>query len=336
MSLSFSGYDLSELKEQNPSSVLFSIYEEINGDTDMDAFRKDLRKAPYFGGGISFDRLVGKAYSEGDVIGYSEKSEAKPDSKAALKTAWAPSALDIFKACPRRFYLEYIVGAREEDPDDPFTVLSAAEKGTLTHKMMERLALEKLTREEFLSAAGAAFDTAMIKRPPLHESDAADTKADFLRMMETAFDKDPGNDIISAEEEYSAVHPSGVLIHGFPDRVEKGADGKGIVSDYKSGNTIRHEKDDFDTCLQVVVYAWLCEQAGIEISSCEYRYISLGKTVPCRYDAGMKDKLDEFLAGFKDALENGDFPKAANDDACRYCKLKAICEWNDDKEGKDE
>ena len=88
--------------------------------------------------------------------------------------------------------------------------------------------------------------------------------------------------------------------------------------------------------MQVVVYAWLCEQAGIDISSCEYRYLRKGKTVTCKYDDEMRDILSDFLKGLKEAIENNDFPRTPDKDlSCKYCKLADICEWAEDETGKE-
>ena len=333
--LSYSGYSLSELKEQNPSSVLFSIYERIDPDTDMKAFKNALRQAPYFGSAISADRIIGAEYSKGAVFRYEGCPADKKDAAFALNRAWSPSALSNYLQCPRHFYLENVLGIKVNEDDDPFEVFSAAVTGTLAHTMMEKLAAENYSREDFLEASFRAFDEALTMRPPVHPSDADALKKDFLKMMETSFDKDPRNTVLSAEEEYTFDHPSGIKIHGYPDRVEQDADGKYLIADFKTKRKIEHEQDDFSTCMQVVVYAWLCEQAGIDISQCEYRYLRKGKTVTCRYDDEMRDQLGEFLNTLKESIENNDFPRNENEISCKYCKLADICKWPEDESGKE-
>ena len=333
--LSYSGYSLSELKEQNPSSVLFSIYERIDPDTDMKAFKNALRQAPYFGSAISSDRIIGAEYSKGAVFRYEGCPADKKDAAFALGRAWSPSALSNYLQCPRHFYLENVLGIKVNEDDDPFEVFSAAVTGTLAHTMMEKLAAENFSREDFLEASSRAFDEALTMRPPVHPSDADALKKDFLKMMETSFDKDPRNKVLSAEEEYTFDHPSGIKIHGYPDRVEQDADGKYLIADFKTKRKIEHEQDDFSTCMQVVVYAWLCEQAGIDISQCEYRYLRKGKTVTCRYDDEMRDQLGEFLITLKESIENNDFPRNENEISCKYCKLADICKWPEDESGKE-
>ena len=121
------------------------------------------------------------------------------------------------------------------------------------------------------------------------------------------------------------MHPCGVKLSGYPDRVEKDKDGNYIIADFKTKRRLEHIKDDIDTCLQVVIYAWLCEQEGINISRCDYRYIRKNEIVTCRYDKDMKTKLNEKLLVFREALTTGSFPKADKKEACRYCKMGDIC-----------
>ena len=131
------------------------------------------------------------------------------------------------------------------------------------------------------------------------------------------------------EEDIHCTHESGVRIHGYPDRVEKLEDGTYLIVDFKSGRRISHVQDDIETCLQVVIYAYLMEQKGFKVSGAEYRYLRLGETVTCRYDDDMKRQLLERLEQFKSAMLSGSFPAAGptedGDDPCRFCKYGPVC-----------
>ena len=131
-------------------------------------------------------------------------------------------------------------------------------------------------------------------------------------------------------------HPSGVKIHGIPDRVEKEEDGTYHIIDFKTGRSIKHNKDDIDTCLQVVIYAYLMEQTGIKITEGEFRYLRLGETVTCEYNDDMKQKLNNKLLEFKKAMIDGDFslPKEETIDEqkpCEYCSYGSLCGINECK-----
>ena len=193
--------------------------------------------------------------------------------------------------------------------------------------MMEELAANHVDEKEFLEVCKAAFDEYLKLRPPIHTDAAKRKKDEFIRMMKTSYRMDQGNEVLAAEEEYRFKHPSGVKLKGYPDRVEKTKSGEYIIADYKTGRKVIHKQNDIDTCLQVVIYAWLCGQAGIPVSECVYRYIRKKRTVSCEYNDFMRDKLNEKLEEFKTAVENKNFPSKPGDNKenCKYCKHKSIC-----------
>ena len=87
-----------------------------------------------------------------------------------------------------------------------------------------------------------------------------------------------------------------------------------------------------------MIYAWLLEQAGLDISGCEYRYLRKGRSVSCRYDQEMKDRLAAKMEFFRDALKAGSFPRdpGKNDEHCRYCGFAEICRSLTGEEAEEE
>lgn len=324
--LSYSGYDLAALKEENPSSVLFDIFKQQHGETaTLQQYKDTFRHVGYFSQQVSGDYTIGSAYTQGKQICHTAPELSEPPCAYTEDTAFSPSALDVFFTCPRKFFLTRILGVEEAEEDDPFTVISYSEIGILAHKLMEELFHHPCSREVFLQRADAIFDRALLLRPALHTDAAAVQKDIFRKMMANAYDNDPGNHVLASEQEQIFRHSSGILLKGYPDRVEKTPSGEYIIADYKSGKNIKHKKHDIDTCLQVVIYAYLLEMRGKPISQCEYRYLRDGITIPCRYDADMKDKLNAKMLTFKEALDTGQFPCATDKKACEYCSLADIC-----------
>ena len=332
--ISYSGYDLAALKEENPSSVLFDVFKQQHGqDATLKQYKDAFRHIGYFGQQVSDDHTIGHAYIQGkeiqfDSIDFSETACAYTGDKA-----FSPTAIDDFFNCPRHFFLTNILGIQEPEEDDPFTVIDPAATGSLAHSLMEELAHSACDKDAFLQRAADAFDRFLQTRPPIHRDSAAREKTLFCKMMGNAYDQDPKNEVLASEEKQTFRHSSGVLLHGYPDRVEKTAEGEYIIADYKTGKRVKHLANDIDTCMQVVIYAYLMEQKNLPISRCEYRYLRDGITIPCRYDDSMKEKLDAKLAIFKNALTTGQFPVAESSDACRYCTLAGICgRYNEEKE----
>ena len=325
--LSYANYNLATLKEQNPSSVLFDIFEKREGG-DMDAFRNQVKNVEYFEKPYMLSDAITKAYMNDEEITYNPIENEMLDSKKALEKAWSPSSLEAFFSCPRRFYLTRILGIPDEEEDDPLTIISPADVGTLAHSMMEDLKEKKYSKKDFLKEAEKKLDAFFIGRPPIH--DAEKEKQDFLKMMEFAYEDDPKRESVSTEKGYYAEHESGVKLYGIPDSVEIVDDESNIIVDYKTKRILDHVEDDIETCLQVVIYAYLCEANNIPIDHCEYRYFRKRRSVSCKYDEGMKQALNKKLEEFKDALKNNNFPRTDSKDNCKYCTLGDVCLWKND------
>ena len=321
--ISYSGYDLAALKEENPSSVLFDIFKKQHGeDVTLSQFHDAIKHIGYFEQTVSADYAVGRAFMQGKEILCQSPEDTAVACAYRKETAFSPTAIDDFFNCPRHFFLTKILGVQEPEADDPFTVIDPAATGSLVHGLMEELAHNPCGRNTFLQKADAAFGKFLLSRPPIHADSAAAEQKIFRQIMENAYDSDPKNQVLASEEDQHFLHSSGVLLRGIPDRVEKTAEGEYIIADYKTGKRIKHVPHDIDTCLQVVIYAYLLEQKGIPISRCEYRYLRDDRVIPCRYDSTMKEKLNDKLLAFKSALDTGVFPATGN---CTYCKLKNIC-----------
>ena len=202
--------------------------------------------------------------------------------------------------------------------------------------MMEYLSKKSCSRDEFLQRAGESYDSFLLDRPPIYKGAAKKLRKEFLQMMGIAYDKDPHNEVLAAEDWYCFEYENGIKLQGYIDRVEKSADGENIVVDFKTGHKVQHIEDDFNTCMQVIIYAWLCEQHGIDISGCEYRYLRKGRTVKCKYNESMKEQLAELLGYFKHCIETNDFPRNETDVSCKYCRMKDICEWPDEAAGEED
>lgn len=324
--ISYASYHLTDLKEENPSSVLFDLFRRQHGKSaTLQEFRSSLRPIGYFDQQVSDSRYVGRAYVDGMEILHEEMRGDDTPCPVAVQTGFSPTAIDDFFSCPRHFFLTRILGVKETEADDPFVVISPAALGTLVHALMEQLGSTPCNREEFLQHADAVFEQFLLSRPPIHKDSAAAEKKAFLNIMRNAFDSDPGNEVLASEEDASILHSSGVPLCGVPDRVEKTSEGAYIIADYKTGRKIRHKPNDIHTCLQVVIYAYLLEQHGIPISRCEYRYLRDRLTVECNYDSAMKQALNAKMLEFKNTLDTGIFPPARTEDACKFCTLQVIC-----------
>lgn len=324
--VSYSGMNTADIKKDNASSLIYELYSRRSGtNASFDELEKEITKVGYFDPAISSSRLVGKAYVEGGSIIHKKKKE-NVYYDWNIDSSYSPTALETFFSCPRRFMLRYVLGIPEPDDEDPFEVIDSKAVGTMAHSLMEQLADSDMTQDAFLELAGEFFDRYIALHPPMVPEKVEDEKAEFLDMMETAYKGDPHRKVVLAEEDIYCTHSTGVNIHGLPDRVEQLDDGTCLIVDFKTGYKIKHKQDDFATCFQVIVYAYLMESMGYKVSGAEFRYIRLGEIVKCKYDDEMKSKLEFALQQFKKMMEDGEF-KCCNslDDSCTYCKFLWVC-----------
>ena len=332
--VSYSGLNVAELKRDNASSLIYELYRRMSGaGASFDDLEKATTKVDYFEPAISASRLIGKAYIEGKKINHNELEPDDSLYKWNLDKAYAPTTLETFFACPRRFMLNQILGISEPDDVDPFEVMPAKVFGTIAHSLMEHLSDDfSMTLPEFLDLSRAFFDRALDQNPPLIPDKVEAVRTEFLEMMENAFNTDPHNEVVLKEEDIHCEHSTGVKLHGFPDRVERLKDGTYWIVDFKTKRRVEHVEDDFSSCFQIIVYAYLMESLDpkIKVSGGEFRYIRLGQTVTCKYDELMKKQLEFALTQFKEALLEGHFPCSMGD--CTYCKFAGNCISTDESD----
>lgn len=348
VNVSYSGLNVSELKKDNPSSLLFELRRRETGKIpSSEELKKTVKDITYFEPAISPTRKIGEAYNDDrlNVLPHeSEDSRERVEIKCDLEKAeFSPSALDVYFNCARAFFLKYIIGLSAPDDNRPFEVIGGNESGSLAHGLMERIANKKVTLEDFLKLSAESFDRFIAQHPPLIEKSAENEKIMFLEMMETAYKMvDHSKEVVLREEDIHFKHKaSKVRLHGFPDRVEKDDSGSYLIVDFKSSRSTKHIENDINTCLQIVIYAFLMTEHLKEqgnpgaVTGGEFRYIRLNDTVSCVFDDEMKDLLNEKLTIFKTSMEQGIFaitPKSnkANrtqdeEDPCKYCKFGMVC-----------
>ena len=334
--LSYAGLNVSELKNNNASSLLFEIYQLENNGKSLDDFKANLTNIEYFEPKLSSSREIGKAYTDSKKIAYKAKASSKTQKESLDIGKYSPSALNNFFNCRKQFLYQNLLKLDAPDDYNPYEVIPATEQGTLVHALMEYLADHRMPKDDFIKFADEVFDEYMKITVPLIPEKIADVKDQFLDMVANGWQMDEDNkrDLDFKEEDKDCPHKeTGIVIHGYPDRVETTKDGKAVIIDFKTErNKKAHKKDDIDSCLQVLIYAYIVENAlHKEVSHCEYRMLRFKDgIVTCKYDEEMKNALTAKLQEFKTALDAGDFSigpmsKEEEKEKCKYCKYGSIC-----------
>lgn len=336
INLSYAGLNVSELKNNNASSLLFEIYQTENKEKNLDSFKKEVTNVSYFEPRLSNSREVGKAYNESKKIIYKVFSENIKNEPLDIGK-YSPSALNTFFNCRKQFFYQNLLKLNAPDDYNPYEVISATEQGTLVHALMEYLADHRgLTKEDFIQLSSQVFDEYMKISVPLIPEKIDAIKEDFKEMVTNGFDMDEANkrDLFFKEEDQDCLHSeTGIILHGYPDRVETTKDGKAVIIDFKTERDKKaHIKDDVESCLQVLIYAYIVENSlHKQVDHCEYRMLRYKDgIVTCKYDDEIKEELNKKLQEFKAALDSGDFSispmsKDEEKEKCKYCKFGAIC-----------
>lgn len=327
--VSYSGINVSTLKYDNESSLIYDLYKDEHGtDASGEDMENIIEKVGYFDPSISVSREIGKAVNQDKIV--TQSSEPKRNTTPvtwAVDRAYSPSALKMFADCKRKFMFKYVLEIPEPEEESLFETFSVFDRGKLAHSLMEQLANTTMTREEFVRLSEEYFDRFMLINPPLIKENIAVVKNQFLLMMNAAYQGDSHRNVIFMENRLSATHDSGVMLYGYPDRVELLEDGNVAIIDYKTGEEVRHISNDFYSCLQIIIYAYLMERANYSVEYGEFRYIRLGGLVRCVYNDSIKTQLAEFLSDFKDTLLSGEYRKNESaPEQCAKCCYKDICE----------
>lgn len=331
---SYAGFNTSDLKNQNASSILFDLFRMEKGETaSLDDFGSYVTRVEYFDPKVDSAGEIGKAYNEGKNITRAATASSSVIAKRSTDgRSYSPSELHDFFECKRKYMYKRVLGLPEVEEDNPFKVITAADKGILAHALMEELANSTITRSDFLELAKEAFESYIKSHPALLPSSVPAAMEEFWDMMALAYDTDPHRKVVLKEEDIECIHECGLDIHGFPDRVEQVGPNEYIIVDYKTGGKIKHTQDDIYSCLQVVIYAYLMEQRGYKIVGGEFRYLSLGQTVTCVYDENMKLALKDALVEFMEAVKHNEYPCVEvnddykNDNPCTFCSYAGLCE----------
>lgn len=332
--LSYSGYSLSDLKEENPSSMLFELYKKQRGEnvTTKELENEIGEQHKYFDESISSLKDVGRYYLDDFLLETQDTYKEECVSSSKVNYIISPSAADVFFTCPRRFYLTKILGIVEPEIDNPFKTIPENDEGTLVHECMEDYGNNpNWTKKEFMNNADTKFENYFNKRIPLHNKDKEMLKREYLRMAEIGYNSDPDNKEVVASEKYLGPYLdpiTGLSFGGIVDRLEKLPNGKYRIVDYKTYKEKKNNEGDIDTCFQVSLYAYILENDIKDprvIEDCEYRYLRNPMIVKANYQ-NIKEELKNKLREIKNALDSGDFPFAKNPkEDCEYCKLKDIC-----------
>ncbi len=190
----------------------------------------------------------------------------------------AVTAIDRLRGDPYQFYAGAILRLRSLDPLDAEP--SAAWQGTVVHKVMERWHQAGGRAGELLAIAQE--ELAAMQAHPVTRSLWWPRLAKGLEWIDQQIARDGGEGRqVLASEIRGAMTLAGVKVHGRADRIDRRADGRLVVVDYKTGKppSGKQVKDGF--ALQLGTLGLIAAARGfkdVDGLPDGFEYWSLGKS----------------------------------------------------------
>ena len=325
--ISYIGFDTAELKEVNASSALFEIYKAQNGENaDMDSFEKSLRHVEYFSSVFCPSDNAAKAYADEKKPGRFRREMKSADSGENIDISgrkFSVTDIEKYLKCQKMFWFNAVLGIPEPEEYDPFLLVEHSEKGIVFHDLMKMNADCRMTEDEIREKAGIMWDKMIGGLAPFNADEAAKGRTEFIEMAEYGHFSDKDNTVKMAEEKLEYTHPSGITVSGKLDRLETTPTGANIIADFKTGKSRDYSNDDFDSCVQVILYAYMLKQKGIDVSRGEYRFVKEWLNVSCGINGEMLEKADKLLGEIAESIKTNTYKYA---EKCDYCRYKGICD----------
>ncbi|MDA2923108.1 PD-(D/E)XK nuclease family protein [Acidobacteria bacterium AH-259-L09] len=279
--------------------------------------------------------------------------------------SYSPTALQLFAACPYRFFLHGIQGLQPREEAVAIEQMDPLTRGSLFHAVQYEL-FRRLQAEDLLPMTPGQLDRiieiveAVLDQleseyrellapaiPQIWKTEIEDLRVDLGAWMREVVRKDQqwkpihfeysfglplqeGRDSRSTEKE--AVILDGVRLRGVIDLVEKNEEQESLrVTDHKTGKT-PWPRPGFvgkGEVLQPLLYALAAEKL-LEVSVTSGRlYYCTQRGAFSHYDIEISgealQEIGQVTQSIDQAIEAGFLPAAPRRDACRYCDFRAIC-----------
>ena len=254
------------------------------------------------------------------------------DLTARPSRSLSPSRALDFQSCPLLY--RFRVLDRLPEPPSP-----AAVRGTLVHSVLEALydlPAGQRTLDEAIGLVGPQWDLLVAERPEVVGmlADDGTEPLDWLRgagdLVESYFAmEDPARLEPAARElQVQAELPSGLVLRGFVDRLDRAPTGQLRVVDYKTG---KPPGVGFEAraMFQMRFYALALWHMNGELPTMlQLMYLSTG--VVLRYEPDEEDlramqrKVEALWLAIERAMESGDWrprPSAL----CKWCAHQSLC-----------
>ena len=248
----------------------------------------------------------------------------KPPRINADTIEFNASKIETYKKCPLQFKYRHVLNV----PTRPSGPISA---GIAIHAVLEKIAKRRMdgestTDKQALALLKKHWESADFENRKNADEYWVNAKLMIRNYMKWDADADGrGSTIVDVEKKFS-MDIDGLRFTGNIDRVDKEADGKYVVTDYKTGKTPTKQSEVADD-IQMNLYALATESVYSKLPTKVMQLFVLGnKEVPNEIN---NEKLKAGRAVIIDkakAILNGEFPASPEYMKCRWCDYVDICD----------
>lgn len=273
-----------------------------------------------------------------------------------------PTTLEQYATCPQQYFLSRVLGVVAQDPPEQILRIDRRRRGTLVHQVLQAfyakalaeglVPLRRADRDRhrarlltLLDEHGARVEAAgEAGFPLLWRIDHARLAEDLLRWLDAEIEEAERSGFVPVEVELefddvplTLGGEVGVRLRGRIDRVDRDAEGRLRITDYKTGRRPPGQNDDElhgGRALQLPLYLHaVAVRRGLPLEQVEarYHYVSRegglkqvvwhGASLACR-QADLERALSTIASG---VAEGRFFPLPERPDICQHCDFRLVC-----------
>ena len=330
--LSYSFFSSADLKEINPSSVIYEDTLKID-DNDIYSFTSSsLNKNKNAILEYENNKLYenNKAYINKSLL-YQDYLKNKVYTASSFHYALEDDYED--------FLFQNLLEINLDDKNDPFRIIEANTKGTIIHSVFEGFTKNN-NLDELIDKALIEFDKYLKMKPAIIDKSIEREKENIVDIVKGIYNASSENKHFLSEVKMPITDVYGVKFAGTFDRIEKTKNNEYILVDYKTGSNVFHKVNDPVTCIQGLIYAYMAENAKdkngnyvitdngspIKIKEVEFIYPSMDKPISINWDDTNKKRLQELMNEFLTRIDNFKYFTNTKIERAKYKSLISICE----------
>ena len=229
------------------------------------------------------------------------------------------SSISLYGECPQKYKFKYV----DKIPEKPRHFFSF---GQSVHLALEYFYGVKEPKAPTLEELLAAYRATWVRGGYKDDAQEAEYFEDGRQILTRFHDKHAKTFRLPYFVEYGFnFEIDGVPVTGKVDRVDKLADGRLLILDYKTGKQLKTGRIDVDA--QLTMYQLACEK-GLDAEVAElvfYHLPTLKEHKSARRDASLVDELKTRIVTTAESITKEKFEPKPLDSVCRWCDYKPIC-----------